>query len=423
MSTPPPSVTPRWAYGSGAKRESLSTAQRRAGFDAGNVLTAGATNELFYELGEWVEWLAGPRGGYSSLEGAATAMSAGGTATIFENDTANLPGNFLAGYRTTGATFSKIAATSDVIVVAESAASPTISVFDRASPGGAAVRTWTLTHPNFPTAMTLYGDLVAVCAGGYVELFRLSTGASLWVYNHGASILDVQISGDYTVICGAAGTGTKHARVLQTSNGTQLDSIDHGATLNACAIYGRLVAVAGAPGTGAFNARGYRIVGTLTSLWSVAAATAGTLTTLRTDGRNLYTTEVGYAYTLSWADGSQISAQNILGGSVATSQWMAVDQGGVYVLSTDGTDTELQRLALGTLSCVWSSVIATGGVVATQVSIATDGARVWSLNTAGGSASRILTFARGNVAGQWTKIDTSVTTYNRFGWLLQPGVE
>ena len=49
------------------------------------------------------------RAPYATLEGAATAMAAGDVATIWENDTANLPGNFLAGYRTSGDIYSKIA--------------------------------------------------------------------------------------------------------------------------------------------------------------------------------------------------------------------------------------------------------------------------------------------------------------------------
>ena len=425
MSTPPPSTGPQWAYGPNAVLPvpAITTLQRLAGFAVNQILTAPFLNGLLNNIGDWLVYLNGPRAPYATLEGAANAMAAGDVATIWENDTANTPGNFLAGYRTSGDIYSKIAVTSDVIVVAQFAIAPTIAVYSRSDPGGTALRTLTLANPGFPTAITIYGNIVAVCSAGYVELFTLSTGASLWSYNHGGSILDVQISGVYTVIAGAAGTGTKHARIFNTTTGALLYSIDHGAQLNACAIYGRLVAVAGAPGTTGYNVRGYQLTGTLTSLWGLAAATAGTLLTLRTDGRVLYTTEVGSAYALSWADGSEIANQNILGGAVATSQWMAVDQGGVYVMSTDGTDTELQRLALTTLSYVWQTTIATGGVSGTMVAVATDGARVWSLNTVGGAAARLLTYARGNVAGQWTKIDTSVTTYNRFGWLLQPGVE
>jgi len=419
VSTTPPATTPLWANAASAIKTLITAPERAAGFVPGQPATAGRFNSQLNLIGRWIDYLNGPRGAYASLEGAASAMAAGDTVTIFENDTAVLPGDLLAGYRTSGAIYSKIAATSDVIVVAESAAAPTISVFSRSDPGGTALRSFTLTHPSFPTSMTIYGDILAITAGTYVELFTLSTGVSLWSYNHGAAIKDVQVCGAYTVIAGQAGTGTKHGRILQTSNGTLLDSIDHGGTLNACAIYGRNVAFAGAAGTGGVNVRAYQMTGSLVSLWDDVAGTGGEFFTLRTDARNLYGTESGHLYVLSWADGGQLFDVNITGGFVATSQFMAVDQGGVYVCSTDGAATQLQRLALGTCSYVWQSP----ALVGTQVAVATDGARIWSLNTVGGASARILSFARGNVAGQWTKIDTTITTYNRFGWLLQPGVE
>ena len=420
MATSPPSTGPRWAYGPGAVLPDppISTAQRAAGFAINQILTAGQLNGLFKNLGEWITYLRGPRGAYASLEGAASVMEPGDTVTIYENDSATIPGNPLTGYRT-GAVYAQIAATSDVVIVSTSAG--TISVFSRSTPGGTAVRTMTVAHVTLSvSALTIYGDYLAVAYGNYVELFRISTGASLWNYLHGAPVADVQISGAYLVLVGDAGTGGFEGRVLRVADGTQVDTISHGGALKACAFYGRNVAVAGDPGTAGNNARGYLLDGTLTSIWDATVATGGTLNTLRTDGRNLYTTELAYAYCLSFSDGGQLATADILRTTVAPIQWMAVDQGGVYVYSTDGTSNAvLQRLALGTCSLVWESSL----VVPAQNGIATDGARIWSANSTGGSSNGILTFARGNCAGQWTKVDTSVTTYQRFGWLLVPGVE
>lgn len=418
MSTTPPPTGPGWAYGGSAIRTLVTTAQRIAGYAPGNLLTAGTLNQLLYNHGQWIEYLNGPRGAYASLEGAASAMAAGDTVTIYENDSATIPGNPLTGYRT-GATYAQIAATSDVVIVSTSTGG--ISVFSRATPGAAAVRTMTVAHATVSVSvLTIYGDYLAVGYGNYVELFRISTGAPLWNYLHGAPVADVQISGAYLVLVGDPGTGGYEGRVLRVSDGTQVDTISHGGDLKGCAIYGRNVAVAGDPGTAGSNARGYLLDGTLTGIWDATVATGGTLNTLRTDGRNLYTTELAYAYCLSFSDGGQLAMSDILRSTVAPIQWMAIDQGGVYVYSTDGTtNAVLQRLALGTCSLVWESSL----VVPAQKGLATDGARIWSANSTGGSSNGILTFARGNCSGLWTKVDTSVVTYQRFGWLLVPGVE
>ena len=420
MATSPPSTGPRWAYGPGAVLPDppISTAQRAAGFAINQILTAGQLNGLFKNLGEWITYLRGPRAAYTSLDAAADVMAVGDTVAIYENDSTVAPGTALTGYQT-GGVYGRIAASSDVVVVSLSAPPGTIYVYPRSNPDSAALQTFAPSLPLPPTSMTVYGDLLAITYSTKVQLFRISTGTSLWIYDHGGTLKDVQVNGAYVVAVGAAGTGGYHARLLSVASGTLVASINHGADLSACAIYGLSVAVAGAAGTGAYNARGYQIASGLSLVWS-ATIGASTVMALRTDGRNLYAAEGSSAYCISWADGGVLATANNLGMFAPTYQWLAVDQGGVYVLATDGsTAAYVQRLALGTCSIVWQAPVAS----VNQLGIATDGARIWSTNTTGGSSKGILTFARGNCAGQWTKVDTSVTTYQRFGWLLVPGVE
>jgi hypothetical protein len=419
MSTTPPATGPQWATDGTSIRTDITNTERNAGFAVNQPATAGWFNQILYNLGQWINYLAGPRGAYTSLQSAAAAMAAGDTVTIYENDSATIPGDLLTGYRS-GDLYAVIAASSDVVIVADGSVSGTVYVYARGDVGGTALRTIAQTHTGIAVAMAISGNVLAVAYGHWIELFTISTGASLWAYDHGANVADVQISGGYVALAGAVGTGSYSGRLL-TLTGTLKASITHGAALTSCAIYGRNLAFAGIPGTGAYNLRAYRIgfFGTPVSAWNVVAATGGTLATMRTDGRNIYVTEVGHAYCLSWADGSQIASADILLATVAPTQWMVVDQGGVCVLSTDGaTVTVLQRLALGSCSVVWQASVTS----TSQVSLSTDGARIWSLNPTG-SSDGILTFARGNCAGTWTKIDTATHTTQRFGWLLVPGVE
>lgn len=423
MSTQPPATGPLWAYGPTANvvAPAAVTPKRATGWAVTEVLASAMLNAVLKNFGQWITYLNGPRAPYATLEGAAVAMNPGDTATIYEDDSATVPGEALDGYRASE-TFYAVAATSDVVALSNPLG--TIYVFDRADPNGSPLRTMAPSSPAAVLAMTVYGDMLALASGNFVSMFRLSTGDLLWEYDHGGVVTDVQISGQWTVLVGDPGTGGFDGRLLATADGSQIDTISHGAGLLGCAIYGRQVAVVGAVGTGGKNARMYQIdvVPGLSLQWSIVVGGGGTINAVRTDGRNLYVAKPGFAYCYSWGDGALLSTADLDDG-ILSNQWLAVDQGGVYVQSSDGTTTSyLQRLSLGTLSRSWVNLSLSTLAVPT-IGLATDGARLWTLNQTGGSADGLLTFARGNCPGTWVKIDTTVTTYQRFGWLLVPGVE
>ena len=410
---------PSFASDATATRTTITQAMMDAGFQIGQTLTAGQLNSyLRYALASNLP--------YTDIQTAYESADVGGVTQVYENDTAYRPGDYIDSYQSSATAWNVIAATSTGIVVANSAGTA-LYFYARGDLDGAATVTYTLTNAGTIRAVTIYQNVVAAVYGNYVEWWNLTTGASLFSYNHGGVLYDVQVNGNYIVCCGAAGTGTFEGRLLNRTTGALLDSVNAGAaTLYCCAIYGLSVFFAGSIAAGA-NIAAYQISGsTLVAnpRWAAAVTIGTTIYEMRTDGRHLYILDYSpnlFVRCVSMADGSVVTAFDTALVSASTDMHLAVDQGGVYVAVYDppGTDSYLYRLALVTLSSVWTAPLPP----ATIAGVATDGCRIWAINSVAGTVDRVWTYARGNVPQRFVKVDTSTVAYLRFPWLMQPAVE
>ena len=412
-------IEPSFASDTTATRTTITQAMMDAGFQTGQVLTAGQLNSyLRYALSSNLS--------YGEIDTAYNDIDVGGVAQVYENDTASRPGDILDTYQSSATPWHVIAATSTGIVVANNAASA-LYFYPRNNVDGAATVTYTLTNTGTIRAVTIYQNIVAAVYGNYVEWWNLTTGASLFSYNHGGTLYDVQVNGNFIVCCGAAGTGSNEARLLNRTTGALLDSLNAASsTLYSCAIYGNNVFFGGTISGGA-NISAYLISGsslTANPRWPAAVTIGTTIQSVRTDGRNLYLlyinpTDVSIA-SVSMSDGVVLHTFDT---ALITSVFngLVVDQGGVYVAIYDsvGTDSYLYRLSLVTLSSVWTATLPP----TTIAGVATDGARVWAINSAAGTVARVWTYARGNVPQRFVKVDTDTIQYLRYPWLMQPAVE
>lgn len=412
-------IEPSFASDATATRTTITQAMMDAGFQIGQSLTAG-------QLNSYLRYAISSKLPYSGIDTAHNDIDVGCVAQVYENDTASRPGDFLDAYQSSATPWHVIAATSTGIVVANSAGTA-LYFYARNDIDGASTVTYTLTNAGTIRAVTIYQNVVAAVYGNYVEWWNLTTGVSLFSYNHGGTLYDVQVNGNYVICCGASGTGSYEARVLNRTTGTLTDSLSAStATLYSCAIYGNNVFFAGTIAAGA-NISAYLLSGstlTVNPRWPAAVTIGTTIQSVRTDGRNLYLlyvdpVDVSIA-SVSMSDGTVLHTfDTALITSV--SNGLVVDQGGVYVAIYDGigADSYLYRLSLVTLSSVWTCALPP----TTIAGVATDGCRIWAINTAAGTVARVWTYARGNVPQQFTKVDTSTVAYLRFPWLMQPAVE
>jgi len=412
-------IEPSFASDTTAARTTITQAMMDAGFQTGQTLTAG-------QLNSYLRYALSSNPCFAEIDTAYNDIDAGCVAQVYEDDTASKPGDYLDSYQSSATALHVIATTSTGIVVANNAASA-LYFYPRNDVGGASTVTYTLTHTGTIRAVTIYQNIVAAVYGNYVEWWNLTTGTSLFHYNHGGALYDVQINGNFIVCCGAAGTGSHEARLLNRTTGALLDSVNaSSATLYCCAIYGAQVFLAGTTSGGA-NISAYQISGSslvANPRWPAGVIIGTTIRGMRTDGRNLYIlyidpTDVSIA-SVSMADGSVL---HTFATGLITSVFnpIAVDQGGVYVAIYDavGTDSYLYRLSPVTLSSVWTATLPP----ATIAGVATDGCRIWAINSVAGTVDRVWTYARGNVPQRFTKVDTGTLAYLRFPWLMQPAVE
>lgn len=412
-------IEPSFASDTTATRTTITQAMMDAGFQTGQTLTAG-------QLNSYLRYALSSNPSFAEIDTAYNDIDAGCVAQVYENDTALRPGDFIDSYQSSATAWNVIAATSTGIVVANSAGTA-LYFYPRSNVGGSSTVTYTLTNAGTIRAVTIYQNIVAAVYGNYVEWWNLTTGTSLFSYNHGGALHDVQINGNYVICCGASGTGSFEARVLNRTTGALADSLSAStATLYSCAIYGSNVFFGGTVAAGA-NISAYLLSGstlTVNPRWPAAVTIGTTIQSIRTDGRNLYLlyidpTDVDISC-VSMSDGSVLHTF-ATGLVTSASNALVVDQGGVYVAIYDGigADSYLYRLAPVTLSSVWTATLPP----TTIAGVATDGCRIWAINSVAGTVDRVWTYARGNVPQRFTKVDTSTLAYLRFPWLMQPAVE
>lgn len=416
-----PTTTPTWADDSLAPPNPVAdidtpTAARiSVGFDGALPPTAGHLNWLLYWLCQWIGWLDTAPTVYVSQQ-TAIADTAVGEIAVVDETLAELyghAGEAIANYATAGK-----AAGNDLIDMSADGkwiwyaeVGSAIRGQLRSAPGVDAI---TISKTNAGTISRIVSDgyIVVVAYGQYVEAFLASTGASLWVYDHGAVFLihDICLQFTYVLAVGERGTGNVTCRLLNRATGASVATYDHNATVRACCWANGRYYIAGA-------ASGYASGATLRALneslqgataeagtadttgraWDIVQTDAQTRTgTLASDGRYLYGG-------LATAAAVQLERRNLITGAsestadlgTHTVQRLAVDQGGLVIATID-TGAADRGYAWGfvrdSLSPAWRYQHTAGRNLDT---ITTDGSRIWVGAEIAAAENGIQSIARG----------------------------
>lgn len=220
---------PNWATGSGAQITEPPAQRKEIGWVTAMLPPADYWNWWMNLVGQWLTHLSTGYPSYSTLEAAYADLPAGGVAWVDENDRDQLlngAGGWATAGGTAGVSIVAVCATGTGILYAEaSGGHPKLAL--RGTPQ-TVVQTYTKTNAGTVNALLFADNYVVAAYGNYVECWNYTTGASLWVYNHGASVYGLAYQGERVCLAGASGTGTKHARALVISTGSVSWSYAHG---------------------------------------------------------------------------------------------------------------------------------------------------------------------------------------------------
>lgn len=403
MASRPSATPPSWATAGSAEVTPPNPAQRAAGFISGSVVVTGFVNWLFAQIWAWIAYLDAIGTPYTSLTTAYDALTSGQAAMVYEDDTSSAAPTYSA---SAGAQVGCLATDGRYLVWAPLSGNPV--VVSRDAPG-TTIRTLTRSSTGVNRAVTIAGDLVLLAYGQRAELFRLSTGASLWVYDHGAAVNDVAVYNLSAYLVGASGTGTITARELALLNGLQLSSYNHGGALHSVWADAGGVYVGGHAGTGGYHLRGFPLSSISAPTWSAILTDAiGDSGLIRGDDFRLAVgVDDGTVSLIDRGDGTVIASRLITGGYGAPSvRGLDIDHGGIYVSTWDsaGTASVVSRLDKS-LNLSWT---ATGGSE-TAAGIASDGGRLWTWGTPTGGNPGLRSHRRQNRPGTWLRQNTTTT--------------
>lgn len=388
-----PTILPTWATSGSAEVITPAPAKRVAGFISGEVIVTEFVNWLFYYLWTWISYLdAGAP--YTSLTTAFDTLAAGSVASVYEDDSQTTT----VYSASTGAQVGGLATDGRYIVWATAAGHPLVQ--SRDTPG-TTIRTLTRSGAGTNHAITMAGDLCAVAYANAVELFRVSTGASLWVYDHGAQVNDVAIYDTSVYLCGVASGGVTLRQIAQNT-GFALVNYNHGATMQSVwADQGGVYA--GGAVSGGFHLRAFSSA--LAVVWSVALpASIDTPGCIRGDDVRLYVASyTGDVYRVERADGSVLSTFTVPVGWATVG--LDVDHGGVWAALLEiATGSGLTYKLSKDLSFVASATASE-----TPAGVASDGGRIWTWGTPTGANPGLRSSQRLNRPGQYFRRDTTTT--------------
>lgn len=245
-----------------------------------------------------------------------------------------------------------------------------------------------LENPTEITLTTSTSEIVSLRADGVylviaygqkVELFALVSLESQWLYDHGAAVYDVAITGDVVLLVGTTGTGTKHARAIGVSDGLQVWSYNHGAALYSVTTDCKNAYVGGAAGTGGDHIRAL-LCSDGSEVWSYTATHALDRGNALAVNRQAlyYVTGHDYCGALGLVLGNEIATFTELNWQIM--EKVCVDDRFVYLAIEDtgsgGADRRVVALDPTTLSPLWSTAVTTEGVAFTA--IAADGVAVFA---------------------------------------------
>jgi hypothetical protein len=320
-------------------------------------------------VGKWIAWFDGggvgtpyndPATAYADLADGefcrvldATAPSAGGTSygtTTIGSDVLDMDGDGVYYYVLTGTTGRRRTRLSPHTVSG----------------------VYTKTNAGASNSIASDGKVVVMSYGNYVEAFE-PTGASRWVYNHGAGVKDVCIYAGKVYAVGLAdGAGHELVCIDQVA-GTKTWGYQHNGVLQAVCAGSARVFIAGAASAHASGAtlravnasdgkdainEGGRGIDTNGRSWDKVQATAQTSPhTLATDGQHLY---CGYPS----AAAKELDVRGVGDGEVVfdkvlsyTVASVCVDPVGVLVATNNATDGYLWSLDRKTLSTQWQTYV------------------------------------------------------------------
>jgi hypothetical protein len=255
------------------------------------------------------------------------------------------------------------------------------------------------------------GAFIAVAYGQKVELFTHTTMESLWVYDHGATVYDVALSGEAVFLGGAVGTGTKDTRAIELATGLELWSYTHGATVYSVTTDCNQVYIGGGAGTSTKHIRALACSdGTVAWSYEAPAALDRPNALCVDRSRLYYVVYDDTIYSLGIVLGNEIASFTELNWQKFTA--VCVDERFLYAAIADSDSGPAVRRVVafdpGQLTPVWTSTV-TGDNVAFKA-IATDGCAVFVGLEDNGAASDIaarLVSARGSRIG--LRVDPQAT--------------
>lgn len=391
-----PTLLPSWATSSSAEVSQPNDGQRIAGFRTGEIVVTGFVNWLFSYVWTWIAYLDSVSTPYTSLTTACDSIAAGGAATVYEDDSQSST----VYSASTSAQVAAMGTNGRYLVWATASANP--SVYSRDIPG-TVIRTLTRANTGTNRAIAVVGDLCAVAYNTRVDLFRVSTGARIWTYDHGAAVYDVAIYDTSLYLVGAGSAGVTLRQII-LSLGTVTATYNHGATLYSVWADAGGLYVAGTV-SGGVHMRAFSLSVT-SPVWSVAlpvAVSAGGC--LRGDDIRLY---------VGMGGGGDLCRIERLDGSVLATfaspvgweiRGIDIDHGAVWaVMNETATGAGRAYRLSKDLSLAFT---ATASEEATG--IASDMGRAWTWGTPTGANPGMRSSARVNRPGVYYRRDTNIT--------------
>ncbi|MEL6348038.1 MAG: hypothetical protein AAFV53_33330 [Myxococcota bacterium] len=168
---------------------------------------------------------------YTELSSAIAELPAGAFFRLDDVDPNRAPGTQIDGVTTSGSIDALAVDGRNVVVSINGGAITRYYANDLTN----VVTTYTQTNAGTVIALVTTGAYVIAAYGQYVEVWDMD-GVSQWVYDHGATVRDIDCDGVCVYLVGNAGTGSHEARGIQlagASAGVEVWAYAHGAILRA----------------------------------------------------------------------------------------------------------------------------------------------------------------------------------------------
>lgn len=419
---PRPSTDPleEWATDVDATLSEPSQERKEMGWEPFQPQPAGQTNWIIQRMTEWINYLqGGGTSAYATLQAAAADLAVGEIGLVDENDMDNFPGQEVESGGTAGAECADLCVTGQYVVYCTDGVNDNPKLFER-DDLDTVVRTFTKTNAGVTQCVISDGTNVYCAYGNYVEAWLISSGASLWVYDHGATVYCLAVYANTVAMGGAVGTGTKEVRGLSKSAGTASWSYRHNGTVFSMCVANRALIIGGNAsghasganlralhwGTGNdFNNEGGTALDSTGTAWDKVMANAIIVRGLATDGKNLYVWQetANEVHVLGLTDGIDVASRAMPahdGGN------LAVDQDYLFIGGYTGVGANLYALDKRTLATAWHNLDTTRGRFS---GVATDGAGVFlAVTTTAVGVKPTLRVTRHNRPSKFLRPDLTV---------------